>query len=97
MSRVLLHLSAFLLNVEDLFISVTRREDDVYSRLWVELMKSFTGVKWLQLNGNDSKSVMRAFQDLFRHRETVLPALQKLYLPPPGLRHVPLSEPTCRL
>jgi hypothetical protein len=94
LSRILLHLSAFLLNVEDLFISMTRWEDGVHSRLWVELMESFTGVKWLQLNGNDSKSVTRAFEDLFRHRETVLPALQKIYLPPPGLSYVPLSEPT---
>jgi hypothetical protein len=92
MSRVLLHLSAFLLNVEDLFISVTRREDSVYSELWVELMNSFTGVKWLQLDGNDSKSVMRAFQDLFNPHQTVLPVLQKLYLPSP--HHVGLSEPT---
>jgi hypothetical protein len=41
-----------------------------------------------------STDVVRALQDVFLVRKTVLPALHKLYIPQPEPRHAPLSEAT---
>jgi hypothetical protein len=98
MSRILLHFSAFLINVEDLRISAARpssRENSLRtSGQWPKLITSFAGAKWLHFDGNDSRNIMHALQkaDRRQRRTTVLPALHKLYLPHPGPRHVPLSK-----
>jgi hypothetical protein len=95
LSRIFLHFSPFLLNVEDLRISATgpsSLEDSLYSGGWPKLINLFTGVKWLHLDGNDSTDVVRALQDAYCQRETVLSALHKLYLPHPGPHHASLSD-----
>ena len=95
MSRIFLHFSPFLLNVEDLRISTPRpssQKDSLCSGQWLELIDSLTGVKWLHLDGNYSIDIVSVLQDAYSQRKTVLPALYKLYLPQPGPRHAPLSE-----
>ena len=87
--------SAYLLNVEDLCISITRppsQKDNLRSGLWSTLINSLTGIKWLHLNGSHSTDIMHALQDAYLRHKTVPPALHKLYLPHPGPHHVPLSE-----
>ena len=94
MSQIFLHLSPFLLSVEDLRISAARpssQEDSLCSGRWQELITSFTGVKWLHLYGDDTTNIARALQKANSRHQTVLPALHKLYLPQPRPRHVPLS------
>jgi hypothetical protein len=92
--RLFLHFSAFLLNVEDLRISVARptsRENSLRSGQWPKLITSFASIKWLHFDANDSSNILRALQKAdCRQRRTT--ALHKLYLPHPGLRHVPLSK-----
>ena len=100
MSSILSDFSAFLLNVDDLCISATQasestQEGGIYNEQWQELLKPFTGVKWLHLNVNHSTSskILCASQNIsWLPQTTVLPALYKLYLPHLGPRHVPLSE-----
>ena len=96
MSRILSDFSAFLPNVDDLCISVTRSsrlEDSRGSDRWLELLNSFTGLKWLHLDVNNSTDIVHALQDMYlRPQPTSPPALYKLYLPQPGPRHAPLSE-----
>ena len=87
--------SAYLLNVEDLCISMTRppsREDSLCSGLWSTLINSLTSIKWLHLDGSHSTDIVHALQDAYLRHKTVPPALHKLYLPHPGPHHVPLSE-----
>jgi hypothetical protein len=94
MSRIFLCFSAFFLNVEDLRISAMRPsspEDSLGSGQWLELITHFTGVKWLHLDGNDTTDIVRAFQATHWQYKIVLPALHKLYLPHPELRHAHLS------
>ena len=95
MSRICLHFSPFLLNVEDLRISAARPSSQGDSRCgeqWAELITSFTGVKWLHLDGNESTNLACALQEADSRHKAVLPALYKLYLPQPRPRHAPLSE-----
>ena len=97
MSYILRHFSAFLLNVEDLRISVTQtssQEDSLCSERWLGLLKLFTGVKWLHLDGihaNHSTAIVRALREAHRQHKTVRSALHKLYLPHTP-HHAPLSE-----
>jgi hypothetical protein len=97
MSRIFLHFTALLLNVEDLRINVARpssRENSHCSGQWRKLITSFAGVKWLHLDGDVSRNITRTLQkvDRRRRRATVLPTLHKLYLPHPGPRHAPLRK-----
>ena len=95
MFRIIPHFSAFFLNVEELCISATRpsnQKDSLSSDRWPELVDSFSGVKWLHLDGNDSTNIVCALEDAYWQGKAVLPALQKLYLPQTGPRHAPLSK-----
>ena len=95
MTYILPHISASLLNVKDLRISATQSssQNSLYNERWLELLNLFPGVKWLHLDVNYSKNVVRVLQDLsWQPKTTLLPALYKLYLPHPGSRHTPLSE-----
>ena len=95
MARICIHFSDFLFNVEDLRISATRPprwNNSLYSGHWLELISSFTGVKWFHVAGNLSTNVVRALRPPDRRREIVLPALHRLYIPQPGQRHAPLRE-----
>ncbi len=95
MARICIHFSAFLSNVEDLRISVTRPSKDSYSiGRWLEPINSFTGVKRFYLDGNHSTNIVRALQLPDRQCKTVLPALHELYISQPGPRHAPLREAT---
>jgi hypothetical protein len=92
MAQICAQFSAFLFNVEDLLISLTRhsrQEDRFDSGQWLEALNSFTGVKWFYIVGNLSTDIVRA---LNTRREAVLPALHKLYIPQPTPRHAPLTE-----
>ncbi len=94
MTRVCIHFSTFVFNVEDLRISVTRpsRQWEVPYNGWLDLLSLFTGVKWFHLDGNHSTSIVRSFQLPGRLRETVLPALHKLHILQPWPLHAPLKE-----
>jgi hypothetical protein len=84
--------SDYLLNVEDLCIDTTHAlgiswEDSlqVRKRLWLDLIKSFRGVRWFHVPGHLGR--YRMFFKLHqsdRRCEIVLPALHKLYIPQPG-------------
>jgi hypothetical protein len=83
MAQIFAQFSAFLLNGEDLLVILTRhsrRGDKFDSRRWLETLNSFTGVKWFHVVGILSTDIVRA---LDTPRETVLPALHKLYIPQP--------------
>lgn len=86
MAQICSHFSTFIFRVEDLCINLTRpprRQDDVDRGQWLDLMDSFTGVKWFYLAGNLSKNVVLALQPSERWRKTVLPALHKLRIREP--------------
>ena len=95
MAQICTRLSAFLFNVDDIRISATRqssRMDSLCSGLWLELINSFTTVKWLHLDGSDSINVLRALQPLDRRREHILPALNKLCIQQSGPRLLQLNK-----
>ena len=95
MSYILPKISAFLLNVEDLHISVTQassQDDNLYRERWLGLLESFAGVKWLHIDVNDSADIVRALQSMYSWRKTVPPTLYTLYLQHPRPPHTPLSE-----
>ncbi|KAH9018046.1 hypothetical protein EDB84DRAFT_662750 [Lactarius hengduanensis] len=92
MARICNHFSALLFNVEDLRVSATRHQDISYFGQWLEPIRSFTGVKWIHLDGNLSVNVVRGLQLLERGSETVLPSLHTLHIAQPGPRHAPLRE-----
>jgi hypothetical protein len=91
MFRTLPHFSTFFLHVKDLRISATRPSSQEDRCDWSELINSFTGVKWLHLDGDGWTSVVRAVNRPHWRDETVLPALHKLSLPQPRSRHAPLN------
>jgi hypothetical protein len=93
-ARICTRLSTSLFHVEDLHISVTRksgRDDHLPTEKWSAL-DSFTGVKWFHVTGDLSIGIVRALNLPSRQRETVLPALHKLYISQPGPRPAPLME-----
>ena len=95
MAQICFHFSAFLLNVEDLRINATRPSrwmDSFYIGQWLQSINSFTGVKQFHIAGNLLNTIVRALLLPDRRPETVLPALQKLYIPQAGLRHEPLRN-----
>jgi hypothetical protein len=90
MAQICAQFSAFLFNVEDLLISVTRhsRRGDIFDgREWLEGLNSFPGVKWFHVFGNFSTDIVRALDTRRK-----LPALHKLYMPQPASRHERLTE-----
>lgn len=93
MARICVQFSAILCNVEELLISVrhSRQEDRVDIGRWLEPLNSFIGVKWLSVVGNLSTDIVFALLPSNTRRETVLPALYKLYIRQPAPRHAPLT------
>jgi hypothetical protein len=86
MAQICSHFSAFISRVEDLCINLTRpprRKDSVDGGQWLDLMDSFTGVKWFYLAGILSKNVVLALQPSERWRKTMLPVLHKLRIQEP--------------
>ena len=92
MARICVHFSAFLLNVEDLHISVTRQSHGYDNGQWLQPLNSFTGVKWFHVVGNLSTDIVRALQLSSARRETLLPALHKLRIRQPVPRYAPLTR-----
>ena len=100
MTEFCLSFSSVLINVGELYINPLRnlkRRDRFYSQQLMELLSSFTGVKGFHdINADDSNSdstnVVHALQLPERQRESVLPALSKLFIQQPGPRHAPLRE-----
>ena len=89
MARIFTQFSAFLLDVEELHISVTqqsRQEDSSYIAQWQQLLNLFGCVKWLHVVGKLSTEIVRLLD------KAELPALHGLYIPQPGPCHVPLRE-----
>jgi hypothetical protein len=90
-AQICAQFSAFLYNVEDLLIGVTRNSrwgERFDNEQWLEALNSFRRVKWFQVVGNLSTDMVHA---LDTRREAVLPALHKLYIPQPTPRHAPLT------
>jgi hypothetical protein len=89
-AQICAQFSAFLFNVEDLLIDVTSRPwDRSESRQWLKVLDSFPRVKWFHLVGNLSADIV--LRALNTRRETVLPALYKLYIPQHASRRAPLT------
>ena len=92
MARICIHFSALLLNVEDLRISVGRKSRGggrLYGRAWLELIASFSSVKWFHA----SKDLLTlTLQSPHKQRYAVLPVLHKLYISQPGSPHAPLMD-----
>ena len=87
LSRLCIPFSTLLTDVKDLCIRGTRQsreEDSLDSRRWLESITSFTGVTSFHISGNISIDIVRDLQKTSDKRRTVLPSLQKLYIPQPG-------------
>ena len=90
MARICGHFP-FLFNVEELYICATRQsrpDDSRHPEPWLELLNSFTGVKWLHISGELSSYITCALGGMGRFK-TVLPTLHKLCIP----RHRALGAP----
>jgi hypothetical protein len=87
MAQICSHFSTFVFRVEDLHINLlpsSSRQDVVDRGRWLDLLGSFTGVKWFHLTGSLSTVIVLALQPSERRRGTgVLPALHKLCIPEP--------------
>jgi hypothetical protein len=95
MAQIFNQPATFLFNLEDLRIRTQRpwREEDAsYSEQWLELINSFTGVKWVHIDSNLLTDLLRTLQLSYTRRETVLPALHKLCILQSGPRHASLTE-----
>ena len=88
--------SVLLLGVEDLHLSAGRPlsngQDDDKCKQWLEIIYHFRGTKWVHIAGDHSTDIALALQLSNRWRETVLPALHKLYIQEPEQHCVPLQE-----
>ena len=84
-ARICVQFSAILCNVEELLISVqhSRPEDKLDGR-WLESLNSFIGVKWFCVAGTLSTDIVCTLLPSDTRRETVLPALHKLYILEPA-------------
>ena len=95
MSQILTHFPTFLVDAEDLHISLTRQSipgDSLDWNSWLEFVKSFTGIRRFHVAGNLSTDIVRAFQSPGNQPETLVPVLQKLYLHQPGPSFAHLRE-----
>lgn len=88
--------SALLLGVEDLYLSVKRPpsygQDDSERKHWLEIIYHFRGTKWLHVAGDYSTNIVLALQLSNSWRDTLLPALHKLYIQEPEQPSVPFQE-----
>ena len=98
MARIVAPFSASLLDLEDLEISATpfmrnygptfMWEYELYHRSWLELLNTFTRVKWLYVSASVAKNLLTdiaiALQLPDKRSEPVLPAWHKLYITQPG-------------
>ena len=95
MAQICIGLSSFLLNVEDLCISVTRTisgQDDSDREEWLNLTRPFIGTKWVHVVGEHSTNLMLALRHSQIRRETVLPSLCKLSIREPEPRCAPSRD-----
>ena len=100
MALLCIQFSAFLLNVEDLRISVKRQSrqdngpyDDQLLKILLDTTTIlFIGVKRLQVSGNLSKIIVNSLQLRNERGDFVLPALHKLYVLQPGPCNASLRE-----
>ena len=102
MSRLCFHSSACLCNVEDLHVNTATPQDlqVIFNQVfnsstgkWLDVIKSFPGVKWVHVEGSLSMGIVRGLV-LLNRQPNVLPALHKLQIWPPAPRnwHTPLRE-----
>ena len=95
MARIRAHFHVLLFNVEDLCIDVTRQSRErgrLYGEAWLEIIASFTSVKWFHASKDLLTLAFHALQSPHTRRYTVLPVLHKLYLSQPGSPHAPLMD-----
>ena len=94
MAQICTHFSASLDNVEDLRISTSmdNRFTD-WIEPWLQHMELFARAMWFHLDGcyDYTTNILHALQQP-EWRETVLPALYKLYIPQHWPHHAPLME-----
>jgi hypothetical protein len=87
--------SGFLLGVEHLRICVMRptsEHDDNDREEWLKLIHPFRGTKWVHVVGKYSTNIVLALQHSQMRRESVLPALNKLFIREPEPRYAPLRD-----
>ena len=88
--------SALLLGVEELHLISKRPpsngQDDSECKQWLEIIYLFRGTKWAHVAGDHSIDILLALQLSNTWRETVLPALDKLYIQEPEEPCVALQE-----
>jgi hypothetical protein len=85
-------LSALLPGVEHLHVCTTTQltigQDDSERAGWLDLIGSFTGVKWFHLTGDHSTNIMLAL----KHHGPALPSLHKVCIRQPEPHHRPSQE-----
>ena len=97
-AQICSHFSAFLHGVEDLRINAMQplsEQDDENHEGWLELFHAFKGTKWVHVANDYSTNIMLALRHSEMQRETVLPALHKLYIREPGPRYAALKKAAC--
>jgi len=95
MAQICGHLSAFLVHVEDLRVSMTRSssgQDGSGHAQWLGLIRRFRGAKRLHVAGDRSINVVRALQLSVERDGIVPPALHKLCIRELEPRYAPLEE-----
>ena len=94
MDQICTHFSASLDSVEDLRISMSQEDRFTdWIQYWLQHIELFARAMWFHLDGcyDYTTNILHAMQQP-EWRETVLPALYKLYIPQPGPNHAPSME-----
>ena len=95
MAQICIGLASFLLDVEQLCISVMRTksgQDHSNCEEWLKLTRPFIGTKWVHVAGEHSTNLVFALQFSQTRGETVLPALSKLCIREHEPRYAPLRD-----
>jgi hypothetical protein len=95
MGQICNNFSPFLFRVKDLRVSSTRAstgQDDIYSRLWLELIGAFGGAEDVCVAGELATDMLRALTQVDEEHTAILPSLRNLCVPELWLAHGPLWD-----
>ena len=95
MTRICSYFSTCIFGVEDLRINVTgppSGQDGVDGGRWLDLIGTFTGVKWFHLAGSLSTTIVLALRPSEMRRQTMLSALHKIRIQEPEPHNALLQE-----
>ncbi|KAH9000190.1 hypothetical protein EDB92DRAFT_1829810, partial [Lactarius akahatsu] len=95
MTEICSCLATLVSSVEDLRVHATRLssgQDNMGREKWAKLFRPFRSIKLFHIAGDLSTDIVLSLQLFGKRRETLLPALHKLYIREPGPRYAPLRE-----